>query len=263
MNVNEKTIWLTGASSGIGRALAVNLARRGARLILSARSAEGLEDCRQACTIPDRHLVLPLDLADAASLKEASRHALEKRGSIDILINNGGIGQRSLVADTRLEVDRGSMEVNFFGAVTLTKLVLPSMLSRKSGHIVVISSVIGKFGSPFRSSYAASKHALHGFFESLRAELWEAGIRVTMICPGFVRTNISVNALKGDGSTMGSMDAAQAVGMDPDICAEKIARAIEAEANEVYLGGKEKLGVYLQRFVPGLFALIIRKAKVR
>ena len=194
---------------------------------------------------------------------EAARHAIEKCGPIDILIHNGGISQRSLVVDTRLEVDRRIMEVNFFGAIALTKLALPSMLSRQSGHIVVISSVMGKFGTPFRSSYAASKHALHGFFESLRAELWEQGIRVTMICPGFVRTNISINALKGDGSTFGSMDAAQASGMDPEVCAEKILRAIEAERNEVYMGGKEKLGDYLQRFVPDLFALIIRKAKVR
>jgi dehydrogenase/reductase SDR family member 7B len=263
MKVNEKTIWVTGASSGIGRALAVNISRRGARLILSARSAERLEDCRQACTNPDRHLVLPLDLANAASLEEASRQALEQCGAIDILINNGGISQRSLVLETRLEVDRRIMEVNFFGAVTLTKLVLPSMLSRRSGHIVVVSSVLGKFGSPYRSAYVASKHALHGFFDSLRAELWEQGIRVTMICPGFVRTNISVNALKGDGSTFGSMDAAQASGMDPDVCAEKIVRAIEGEPNEVYMGGKEKLGVYLKRFAPNLFARIIRKAKVR
>ena len=263
MNFNDKTIWITGASSGIGRALAVNLSRRGVRLILSARSAERLEGCRQACMHPDRHVVLPLDLTDPASLEEASQQALEKYGPIDILINNGGVSQRSLVVDTCLEVDRRIMEVNFFGAVALTKLVLPSMVSRKSGHIVVISSVIGKFGTPFRSSYAACKHALHGFFESLRAELWGEGIRVTMICPGFVRTNISVNALKGDGSTFGSMDAAQAAGMDPEICAEKIVRAVEAERNEVCIGGKEKLGVYLQRFVPGLFALIIRKAKVR
>jgi dehydrogenase/reductase SDR family member 7B len=263
MDVNQKTIWITGASSGIGRALAVNLSRRGARLILSARSVKRLEDCRQACTNPDQHVVLPLDLTDLASLEEASRHALQNYAPIGILINNGGISQRALVVDTRLEVDRRIMEVNFFGAVALTKLVLPSMVARKSGHIVVISSVTGKFGTPFRSAYAASKHALHGFFESLRAELWGEGIRVTMICPGFVRTNISVNALKGDGSTLGSMDAAQAAGMAPEICAEKIVRAVEAERNEVYIGGKEKLGVYIQRFVPDLFALIIRKTKVR
>ncbi len=263
MNVNEKTIWVTGASSGIGKALAVNLSRRGARLILSARSTDRLNDCRQACANPDQHVVLPLDLTDAASLKEASALALQKYGTIDILVNNGGISQRSVAVETGLAVDRRIMEVNFFGAITLTKLVLPSMLSRKSGHIVVVSSVVGKFGTPFRSSYAASKHALHGFFESLRAELWSQGIRVTMVCPGFVRTNISINALKGDGSTLGSMDAAQAAGMDPEICAEKIVRAVEAERNEIYIGGKEKLGVYLQRFVPGLFARIIRKTKVR
>ncbi len=263
MKIDGKTIWITGASSGIGRALAVDLSRRGARLILSARSAEGLEACRQACANQDRHVVLPLDLAEPASLAEAARQALQEIGPIDILINNGGVGQRSRVIDTRLEVDRRIMEVNFFGAVALTKLVLPSMLSRRSGQIVVVSSVIGKFGTPFRSTYAASKHALHGFFESLRAELWEQGIRVTMICPGFVRTELSVNALKGDGSTLGRMEKGQSIGMDPGVCAEKIVPAIEAERNEVYLGGKEKLGVYLQRFVPNLLARIIRTAEVR
>jgi short-subunit dehydrogenase len=263
MKINEKTIWITGASSGIGRALAMNLSQQGARLILSARSVERSEDCRQACAYPDRHVVFPLDLADPASLQEAMRLALENCEAIDMLINNGGVSQRSLVVDTCLEVDRRIMEVNFFGAVTLTKLILPSMLSRKSGHIVVISSVMGKLGTPYRTAYAASKHALHGFFDSLRAELWDQGIRVTMVCPGFVRTNITINALKGDGSTFGSMDAAQAGGMGPEDCAEKIVRAIEAESNEVYMGGKEILGVYLQRFVPGLFAKIIRKVKVR
>ena len=135
MNVNEKTIWVTGASSGIGKAVAVNLSRRGARLILSARSAGRLEDCRHACTDPERHVVLPLDLADAVSLEKASQLAFRECGPIDILINNGGISQRSMVVETLLEVDRRIMEVNFFGTVTLTKLLLPSMLSRKSGHI--------------------------------------------------------------------------------------------------------------------------------
>jgi short-subunit dehydrogenase len=263
MQVNAKTIWITGASSGIGRALAVNLSRRGAHLILSARSAERLEDCRQACLHPERHVVLPLDLEDPDSLRGAARQAHENCGPIDILINNGGISQRGTVVDTRLEVDRRIMEVNFFGAVALAKLVLPSMLSRRSGHLVVISSVTGKFGTPFRSAYAASKHALHGFFDSLRAELWDQGIRVTLICPGFVRTNISFSALKGDGSAFGIMDAAQAAGMDPDVCAAKILRAIEAERNEVYMGGRERLRVYLQRFVPGLFARLIRRVQVR
>jgi dehydrogenase/reductase SDR family member 7B len=137
------------------------------------------------------------------------------------------------------------------------------MLARRTGQIVVISSVVGRFGTPFRSAYAASKHALHGFFESLRAELYDQGIRVTMICPGFVATELSVNALTGDGSPLGRMDKGQQVGMDPARCAAKIVKAIEAEQNEVYIGGKETLGVYLQRFVPDLFAKIIRRVPVR
>ena len=178
-------------------------------------------------------------LADTASLEKASQRALQECGPIDILINNGGISQRSVVVETRLEVDRRIMEVNFFGAVTLTKLVLPSMLSRKSGHIVVNSSVIGKFGTPFRSAYAASKHALHGFFESLRAELWGEGIRVTMICPGFVRTNISVNALKGDGSTLGSMDAAHPPGWILRFAPKKSCGPLKPSATKSTSGAKK------------------------
>ena len=240
MNVNEKTIWVTGASSGIGRALAVNLSRRGARLILSARSAERLEDCRQACTDPERHVVLPLDLADTASLEKASQRALQECGPIDILINNGGISQRSVVVETRLEVDRRIMEVNFFGAVTLTKLILPSMLSRKSGHIVVNSSVIGKlvplFVRPVPPPSTPSTASLNRSSGTL-------GRRH----PGdHDMPRLCAHQYIGQRAERGWLDAGEH-GRGPgrrdgsDICAEKIVRAIEAERNEVYIGGKEKL----------------------
>ena len=154
------------------------------------------------------------------------------------------------------------METNFFGTIALTKAVLPSMLEKKSGHIVVISSVAGKLGTPLRSSYSASKHALHGFFDSLRAETWKQGIHVTIVCPGFIRTNISINALTANGTPQGTMDEAQKYGMTPQDCAEKIIRAREKNRAEVYIGGKEILGIYLKRFVPGIFDMIIKRAKV-
>jgi short-subunit dehydrogenase len=181
---------------------------------------------------------------------------------VDILINNGGISQRSLAMKTPLDVDRMIMETNFFGTVSLTKAILPSMTERRSGRIAVISSLVGKFGTPLRSTYSASKHALHGFFESLRAEVWGLGIGVTLVCPGFIRTNISINALTGDGSPQGSMDEAQAHGMPPDACARKIIAAVKKGKPEVYIGGKELMGVYIKRFAPGLFGRIIRKTKV-
>jgi short-subunit dehydrogenase len=154
------------------------------------------------------------------------------------------------------------METNFFGTVSLTRALLPSMLDRRSGRIAVISSVAGKFGTPLRSAYSASKHALHGFFESLRAEVYTQGITVTLVCPGFIRTNISINALTANGTPQGTMDSAQAGGMSPDACAAKIVAAVEKGRPEVYIGGKELLGIYLNRFVPGLFRRIIRKTRV-
>jgi short-subunit dehydrogenase len=161
-----------------------------------------------------------------------------------------------------MDVVRRIMEVNFFGTVAVTQAVLPGMLTRGRGHIVVISSLVGKFGTPQRSVYAASKHALHGFFDSLRAEVHDRGLRVTIICPGFIRTDVSVNALTGDGSQHGTMDDVQAQGMTPAACASRIVRAVEQEKQEAYIGGREVLGVYAKRFVPRLFNRVIRRMKV-
>ncbi len=262
MPFEGKVVWITGASSGIGEALAYALATRGARLILSARRETKLEEVQAACAHPDRHVVLPLDLADTASLEAAARQALGLAGLVDVLINNGGVSQRALAVETQLAVDRRIMDVNYFGAVALTKAVLPSMLARGAGHLVVVTSVVGKFGSPWRSAYSASKHALHGFFDALRAEVHEAGIRVTLVCPGFVRTDVSVNALTGDGTPQGTMDAGQQSGLSVEVCAARILRAIERQKDEVCFGGKEAMAVYLKRFWPGLLNRIIRRAKV-
>lgn len=261
--INEgSVVWITGASSGIGEALAYAYSKKGARLILSARNVAKLKEVKDRCSGSEEHWVVPLDLADAGSLEAGCREALKCAGRIDVMIHGGGISQRSLAAQTPLEIDRRIMETNFFGTVALTKALLPSMLERGSGRIVVISSLVGKFGTPLRSSYSASKHALHGFFDSLRAEIWDQGITVLMVCPGFVRTDISINALTSDGTPQGTMDEAQACGMLPDVCATRIIEAIDAEKPEVYIGGRELLGVYLKRFVPSLFNRIIRKTKV-
>ena len=257
-----KVVWITGASSGIGEALAYSLARRGARLILSARGEDRLREVQAACDHPEAHFVLPLDLAAPATLGPAVEQALAVAGRIDVLVHGGGVSQRSLVKDTAVEVDRLLFETNFFGAVGLTKAVLPSMLARRAGHFVVISSLVGKLGTPLRSGYSASKHALHGFFDSLRAELWRDGIQVTLICPGFIRTAITLNALTADGTPQGTMDRAQAHGMAPADCAERIVRAVERGRDEVLIGGRERFAVYLKRFLPGLFNRVIRKARV-
>ena len=261
----NKRIWITGASSGIGEALAYEFAGHGAQLVLSARNEVALHRVATKCRELGAGIVIVqlLDLADHGSIPGTVQQVLGKVGKVDVLINNGGISQRSLAKDTDLSVDKKIMDVNFFGTVALTKAILPSMLTHHLGHIATITSLTGKFGSPYRSSYAASKHALHGFFDSLRAELAGTAVKVTLICPGFVRTNVSMNALTEDGATLGSMDEATQKGMDPERLARKIAHAIENGAQEVYYGGREVLGVYLKRFFPGYFAKLIQRVKVR
>lgn len=261
--MNKKVVWVTGASSGIGKALVFELSNKGFQVIISARNTDQLSNIKEEVNNSENIFILPLDLTETDTFHEKCKQAVEAFGKVDILINNGGISQRSLVVETSLEVDRKLMEVNFFGTVGLSKALLPHFLKNQSGQFVVISSLVGKFGSPYRSAYAASKHALHGFFDSLRAEHYKDNILVTMVCPGFIRTNVSINALTGDGSPLNQMDDAQDKGMSPELCAKNIVKAIEKKKEEVLVGGKEKYAVYLKRFFPGLFSKILNRAKVR
>jgi short-subunit dehydrogenase len=267
MELTGRTIWITGASSGIGEALAYELAGRGARLTLSARRADELERVRAACARPHRdqaaeHDVVPLDLADPASLEAAARQVLARSGPPDVMVHNGGISQRARAEDTDMAVVRRILEVDFFGTVALTLHLLPAMLERGSGSFVVVTSLVGKIGTPLRSSYSAAKHALHGWFDSLRAEVHDRGVRVTLVCPGFVRTPLPVYALTGDGTPQGTMDRAQRRGLDPARVARRIARAIERGEDELLIAGPERLGVHLARLSPGLLRRVIRRARV-
>jgi short-subunit dehydrogenase len=258
--IREKTIWITGASSGIGRALAIQLAGENT-LILSSRNLNDLEETKRRCASSKVHLE-PLDLGDFDSHHSIVARVIKDHGPIDHLIHCGGISQRSLVKDTLLSVDQKLMAINYTGTVSLTKAILPHFLEKKQGHFTVITSLTGVFASPFRSGYAASKHALHGFFDSLRAELEDEGVRVTIAAPGFVKTKVSVNALTGDGTSLGSMDDAQAKGISAEACASKTIRAIAKNKREVYIG-RESYAAYVKRFLPGLFARLIKNAKVR
>lgn len=264
MYFKHKRIWITGASSGMGEALSKAMAAQGAHLIISARNERELQRVAAECAAAGAASVLvqPLDLADTVSLPAIAKQVIQQIGKLDILINNGGISQRSLAKETSIEVDQRLMNVNYIGTVALTKAVLPSMLLHQLGHFVTITSLTGKFGTPLRSSYAASKHALHGFFDSLRAELAHTPIKVTLVCPGYVRTNVSVNALTGSGAQQGTMDEATDKGLSPEEAAYKIMRAIERDKQEVWFGGKEVLGVYVKRFFPRYFANLIAKTKV-
>ncbi len=253
-----KVIWISGASSGIGEALALDMASRGALLVLSARRQDVLENVRARCANPEKHIVLPLDIRQPAQFPAAVEAVNERFGKLDIQIHCAGISQRATAVETDLKVDRHLIELNYLGPVALAKQVLPQMLARGDGQIVVISSLLGKFAIPLRSAYAGSKHALHGFFDALRAEIEPQGVSVTIVCPGFIRTNASFNALEGDGTAHNKMDPEIDRGLAPEVCARRIVRAIENRRSEVYIGGKEVLGVYFSRFAPRLFRRFIR-----
>lgn len=260
--MKNKVVWITGASSGIGEALVYAYNNLGAKLIISSRNRDALFRVKANCKDQINVHVLSLDLADSNTLQEKAADAIRIYGYIDILINSGGISQRSLAIDTDLATEKRLMDVNFWGTVILSKAVLPQMLARDTGTIVCVSSLVGKFGTKFRSAYAASKHALHGYFDSLRIEINNPNILILLACPGFIKTNVTINALTANGKPQGTMDEAQANGMEPTVCANEILKAIAAKKEEVYIGGRETKGVLLKRFFPKLFAKIIAKAKV-
>lgn len=225
--MNKPVVWITGASSGIGEAVAREYAQKGALLILSARSIDKLEAVAKSCIeMGSESVVLPLDLSAPDSFKSITEQAWNAYGRVDVLLNNGGVSQRSELAKTNTKVLREIMEINFFGAAILTREVVPRMLEQGFGNIAVVTSVTGLFGFPLRTAYAASKHALHGFFESLALEVRNKGIHVTLIAPGRINTPISLNARTGDGSKHAEVDPGIKNGISAKVCAKKIVQGI-------------------------------------
>ncbi|MEL6347129.1 MAG: SDR family oxidoreductase [Myxococcota bacterium] len=257
----DKVVWITGASSGIGASLARAFAAEGATLILSARREARLVALReQLGRTADDAMVLPLDVAATDTLPAAVEQALSLRGRIDVLINNAGISQRSLVEDNTLDAARKLMEVNFFGLIGLTGEVLPHMIERRAGHVVMMGSVASYISTPKRSIYSASKHAVRAYADSLRAEVADRNVLVTLICPGYIRTEISQAALTGDGSRQGRDDENILNGLDPDAAARRMVDAIHGQRNEFLIGGRETWAVYLKRFFPGVVARFLPRA---
>jgi len=261
VSLQGKTVWITGASSGIGEALALDLSARDVTLVLSARRADELERVRSRCARPERVHVLAMDVSKTDDAAANVERAIALAGPIDVMVHNAGIGQRALALDTPLAEDRRIMELNYFGVVALTKALLPSMQKRRTGHFVVVSSVTGYVGTQYRTAYAASKHALHGFFEGLRAEVFADGIAVTMVCPGFVRTEIAKKALAAAGTPNADGHHATEGGIAPEVAARAIGKAIDRQKREVYVGGGEIAGIYLRRFLPGVLAQTLRRVK--
>ena len=263
MKNTNKIIWITGASSGIGAELAKIYSHRGIKLILSSRNVRALERVKSECYYPENIKILPIDLNDFYAAPDLVKKAYNIYGRIDILINNAGVSQRSLIVDTQFDVLKKLIEINYLGTVALSRALLPFFLKQGFGHYVVVSSVMGKYGSPFRSGYSAAKHALHGFFDVMRMEHQKDNINVTIICPGFVRTPIAMNSLKGDGSVLGVDDLATRKGLKVEDFARKMVRSVDQKKWEVQFGKKELLGVYLKRLSNKLLHSAVIRSNVR
>ncbi len=257
----NKIIWVTGASSGIGEEICHQLANQDAIVILSARNSEKLTQIKYDLKNKENHLVLPMDLEKPETFESAFNLIISTYGKLDMLFNNGGVSQRAESSETSIEVERRIMEINYFGNIALTKIVLPHFQKNKSGHLIITSSIAGKFGFYLRSSYSASKHALHGYYECVALENIKNNISVTLLCPGKINTFISKNALRGDGEKHRVMDHNQETGMSVKECVEEILDAVSKKKREVLIGNKEILAVYLKRFFPNLFWKVIQKQK--
>ena len=261
-DVRGKTVWITGASSGLGEALAHVFAERGARLLLSARRLEQLSKVGQS--LPGaRAEILPMDLAALDSLPMVAAEAIARMGHIDVMVHNAGIGQRATVLESTFEVERRLLDVNFLGPLALTKALLPAMLERGGGSFVVVSSVLGLMSVKRRAAYCASKHALHGYFNALRAELHDRNIGVLLACPGHIDSEFSRSALEGDGRAHGVDDAGTRAGMSPRECAERTVNAFVRGRDEAYVARWESLGVYANRFAPSLLRAVLARARER
>lgn len=259
----NKVVWITGASSGIGEATAYCFAQEEATLILTALEADLLEKVKEKALSLGAAAVttLPCDLSQLDTLEALVQEAWDSYGKIDIMYNNAGISQRATTVDTEMRVIRKVMEVNYYAPVIITKALLPRMIAQGGGQLAATTSIAGRFGFPLRCAYSSSKHALYGFFETVQAENYENNIRVTIVCPGRVRTNISFYALEKDGTQHGKLDAGQAGGITPEKAGKKIMNAIYKKKREVLVGSKELLMVYIKRFCPALAAFMARKIK--
>ena len=258
--LKNKVVWITGASSGIGEALVYEFAKQGSTVILSARREQELARVAKTANLNKTNsLIIPFDLSDTTKANEYTQQIINQFKRIDIVINNGGQSQRSEAIDTTTETERKLFEINYFSAINISKAVLPYMLKQGSGKIVVTSSIAGKFGFYLRSSYSAAKHALHGYFESLRLEVEKKGVSVLIVCPGKIKTNVSLNAVSSSGDSHNKMDPSHENAMTAEECAKQIINGILTGKEEIFIGGKELLAVKIKRFFPKLFGKIIRK----
>jgi len=260
MNLANKVIWITGASSGIGEAITYALAKENCKLVISARRIEELKRVKANTKLSDDNiLVLPIDLEQHQYAKDWTKKVTDKFNKIDVLINNGGISQEGFALNTSTQVEQKIMNINYFGNVALSKSVAPIMQQQKSGKIAVITSIAGKFGQAGLSCYSASKHALYGFYDSFRLELKKDNVYVLLVSPGFINTNVTLNAITGDGNTFNKNSPAQENGMKTDVFAKKFIRTLKSNSNHKYIGNKELLAIPFKTFFPNIFYNLIYK----
>ncbi|KAL0993712.1 hypothetical protein UPYG_G00112230 [Umbra pygmaea] len=261
--IQDAVVVITGASSGLGKECAKVFHAAGARLVLCGRDDARLKYVIQELTASaanyQRQTYTPsmviFDLSNTSeTVAMAAEEILKCYGHVDILINNAGISYRGNILKTDISVQRKIMDTNYFGPIALTQALLPSMVRRHSGHVVVISSIQGKIAIPYRSAYAASKHATQAYFDCLRAEMECYNIQVTVVSPGYIRTNLSLNAVTGDGSKYGVLDTTTAMGREPNDVAEVVLMAVQRRSKDILLAGPmPTLAVYLRTLWPTLF----------
>lgn len=256
----NKTIVVTGASTGIGAEIIKQLAKFHINLVLCARSENIMKSLCNELSIPEeRYLIIPVDFSVQNDFSIIVQNILKKFPKIDILINNAGIAQKSLVQETSEAVERRIMEVNYFANIQFTKAILPHFIENKQGHVVGISSILGEIGLPFVAPYCASKHALNGYYEGLRYDVEKLGITVSVISPGFIKTEITKKSLTGEGGVHQQDSLAQEKGMNAGICAEKILEKIAKKKSKAYVGGLEVLMPKFAAVFPNIFHFLMRK----
>ncbi|CAL1527437.1 unnamed protein product [Lymnaea stagnalis] len=261
--VKDKVVFITGASSGLGEACAEVFYDAGCKIILSGRQVKKLMDLkdrlmkkqRAGCHNP---AIVSIDLENLSSIPSKVNQAIAAFGHIDILINNAGMSYRGQASETTLDVDKKLMTVNYFGHIEITKAVLPQMIRQGGGQIVTISSIQGRIAIPHRSAYAASKHALQAYFDSLRAELSGHDINVCVVSPHYISTNLSLNALTGSGTTYGKMDKTTETGLQPEYVAYQILDCVQHKTKELTIAPfYVKFIISLRALAPWLYFKIM------
>jgi len=257
MQLKDAVVWVTGASGGIGHALVEPLVQAGAKVVVTARRAEPLEALAQRFGA-EHVAAVPGDLMATAELDALHARACQAFGPIDVLVNNAGRSQRATALDTSMDEVRSLMELNFFVPVALTKAVVPGMVERGRGRVVIVSSVAGYVSTPMRSTYNASKFAVRGWFDALRAELHETGVGVTVVVPGYIRTEINHAAVGSERRDSSKPDPVES-GLPPEHCAAVIVDAVAKDRPEVHVGGKELAAIHLNRLMPGVVRRLAHK----